>query len=88
MNRIAVSRAKRFIDLEIEWCRAHPEKAPSDEFYTGFIQGLKQARHLLDGLAQMPAAGSIEVWTWIAQNARMENPHVEQNRLGQELAPC
>ena len=40
----------KLIDSEIKWCEENPTKAFSKEYRKGFINGLIQAKYLIDNL--------------------------------------
>jgi len=53
-KRIPLDATISLINAELEWCYANPMDGVSDRnFRDGFIQGLRQAKHLIFGIAEM-----------------------------------
>lgn len=51
------AEAMKVIDSEIRWCEANPDKNLSPDYRDGFVNGLIQAKYLLNGIAQSNQQG-------------------------------
>lgn len=52
-ERIKLELSLKAIDKEIEWCKNNTAEGVTEEFRTGFIKGLEQAKHLITSLLRM-----------------------------------
>lgn len=55
----SITQLVAILDLEIAWCKEHPDPKLSPEFIDGFIKGIEQAQYILKG-AENPKSEKVK----------------------------